>query len=83
MDAQHNTLRLGIFGAAANIAGIVLSGPLGLVLVTLIHPNPAWTTPQAWAANFHPIQTFPFFGGFLLLGGYVVMLAVTHRLSVC
>jgi len=81
MDTQPDTLRIGIYGAIANIAGILLSGPLGVILVNLVHSNPPWQTPQLWAENFHPIQTFPFYGGFLLLGGYVVMLAVTHQLA--
>jgi hypothetical protein len=81
MDTERTTLRLGIYGAITNLAGILLSGPLGLLLVALVHPNPAWTTPQVWAANYHPIQTLPFFAGFLLLGGYVVMLAATHQLA--
>ncbi len=81
MDPQRATLRLGIYGAIANIAGILLSGPLGLLLVGLVHPNPAWQSPQVWAQNYHPIQTFPFFAGFLLLGGYVIMLAVIHQIA--
>jgi hypothetical protein len=81
MDTLRNTIRLGIYGAIVNIAGIVLSGPPALILITLVHPNPAWQSAQVWVENFHPIQTLPFFAGFLLLGGYVVMLAVAHQLA--
>jgi hypothetical protein len=81
MHTQKAVLRLGLAGALVNLAGILLSGPLGLVLVALVHPSPAWQTPQLWAKNYHPIQTVPFFFGFLLVGGYLVMMAVIHQLA--
>ncbi|MFM8320233.1 MAG: hypothetical protein ACKOC5_04885 [Chloroflexota bacterium] len=81
MNNQTTTLRLGIYGALINIAGILLSGPLGLILVTQLAPNPAWQSPQVWASHFHPVQTLPFFFGFLLVGGYIVMVSVTHQLA--
>lgn len=81
MNAQNTALRVGIYGAVINIAGIFLSGPLGLVLISLTHPNPAWQTPKLWAENFHPIQTVPFFGGFLLLIGYILMMAAAHQMA--
>ena len=62
--------RIGIYAALLLIAGIVLSGPLGLVVVTMLHPQPAWQDAQTQAANYsHPIQVLPFFGGFLLVIG--------------
>jgi len=80
-STQDPDLRLGLTGAAVNIAGILLSGPLGVALVALIHPNPAWQSPRLWAENFHPVQTLPFYGGFLLLGGYLLMMSAAHRIA--
>jgi hypothetical protein len=81
MNNQNTVLRVGISGAVINIAGIFLSGPVSMLLVSLTHPNPAWQTPKLWAENFHPVQTMPFFGGFLLLVGYMLMIAAAHRLA--
>jgi len=54
-------------GAVATLAGILLSGPVSLALVRL-HPQPAWSGPEAFARAYHPIQTIPYFTGFLLVG---------------
>lgn len=78
---QQKILKIGIVGAAINIVGVLLSGPLGVVLVSLIYPNPSWQTPKVWAENYHPIQNLPYFFGFLLLTGYILMMAVTHQLA--
>jgi len=81
MDETNSGLRLGYSGALVNITGILLSGPLGLLIVMRVHPSPAWQGPQVWAENFHTIQTLPFFCGFLLLGGYLMMAAAAHQMA--
>ena len=81
MKNQNTVLRLGKLGALINIAGIVLSGPIGLALILLLHPTPAWDTPTLWAETYHPIKTLPFFFGFLLVGGYILMMAAAHELA--
>ncbi len=73
--------RIGIYAALLLIAGIVLSGPLGLVVVTLLHPQPAWQDAQTQAANYHPIQVLPFFGGFLLVLGSGLLITTLYQLS--
>jgi hypothetical protein len=78
MKTDSPTLRLGVWGTMVNAAGILLSGLIGLILVVLVHPSPIWQTPQLWAENFHPVQTVPFFFGFLLVVGYLIMMAVLH-----
>jgi hypothetical protein len=57
-----------IRGALATLIGIVVSGPISLALVSL-RPQPAWTGPDAFARAYHPLQTLPYFTGFLLVGG--------------
>ena len=61
--------------ALAVIAGIVLSGPLALLVVALVHPQPAWESPALFAAEFHRIQLLPYLGGFVLIGGCVALVA--------
>ena len=73
--------RIGIYAALLLIAGIVLSGPLGLVVVTMLHPQPAWQDAQTQAANYHPIQVLPFFGGFLLVIGSGLLITTLYQLS--
>ncbi|HCV42558.1 MAG TPA: hypothetical protein DGH68_03670 [Bacteroidetes bacterium] len=75
------TLRIGIYGAIATLIGIILSGPLALVLVNLVHPQPAWMDAQTFVNNFHAVQTLPFFGGIALVIGYVVLMAALHHLA--
>ncbi|MCO6451109.1 MAG: hypothetical protein J5I90_10020 [Caldilineales bacterium] len=76
-----NTVRIGLIGAWLTIFGILLSGPLGLFIVTAVQPSGPWQDAATYAQNYHPIQTLPFFCGFLLVGGYVVMMAALHQLA--
>jgi hypothetical protein len=69
-----------VTGAAVTLAGIVLSGPVSLAVVRL-HPQPAWTGPDAFARAFHPIQTLPYFTGFLLVGGSLYLIAALQALA--
>jgi hypothetical protein len=81
MNSQNIAYRIGIYAAITNIAGILLSGPLGLLVVSLVRPAPAWQTPALWAAGYHPVQTLPFYFGFLLLFSYIAIVVVAHRIA--
>lgn len=61
--------------ALAVIAGILLSGPLALLVVALVHPQPVWASPSRFAAEFDGIQLLPYLGGFVLIGGCVALVA--------
>ena len=63
------------------IIGIVLSGPLAVLLVSLVHPQPAWSGAARFADELHPIQLLPYAGGFLLVGGFVALIAGLHTLA--
>jgi hypothetical protein len=67
-------LRLGLQGAALTAAGALLSGPVSLVLVNATHPEPPWRDAATFVASYHPIQTLPFFLGFVLVGGLLTLL---------
>ena len=45
--------RFGAAGATLMAVGIVLSGPIGLGVVTLTHPAAPWTSAEAYAHQFH------------------------------
>jgi hypothetical protein len=69
-----------LLAAAITLAGILLSGPVSLALVTL-HPQPAWVDAQTFAHAYHPIQAVPYFTGFLLVGGSLYLVAALHALA--
>lgn len=79
-DASSPAASSAVTGAAVTLAGIVLSGPVSLALVRL-HPQPAWSGPDAFARAFHPLQTMPYFTGFLLVGGALYLIAALHVLA--
>jgi hypothetical protein len=78
---DHTHYRTGIFAALLLVFGTLLSGPVGLVVVAAIHPQPPWQDAPTFVANFHPIQTFPFFAGFLLVLGSCLLVATLYRLA--
>jgi MFS family permease len=78
---EQGALRVGIYGAVATLVGILLSGPIGLLVVSAVHPSPPWQDAATYAQSYAPIQTLPFFGGFLLVGGYVVLMAAIYQIA--
>jgi MFS family permease len=73
--------RLGVYGAVATLLGIVLSGPLALLVVNQVHPQPPWDRPALLASHYHPIQTLPFLAGFILVGGLVLLVVSLHSMA--
>lgn len=69
-----------VIAAVVTLAGILLSGPISMALVSL-HPQPAWTGPEAFTRAYHPIQTLPYFTGFLLVGGSLMLIAALQTLA--
>jgi hypothetical protein len=69
-----------VAGAVVTVAGILLSGPISMALVQL-HPQPAWTGPDAFARAYHPIQALPYFTGFFLVGGSVYLISALHTIA--
>jgi hypothetical protein len=67
-------------GALIALIGFITSGPLGFVLVKLVSPQPPWTSPAEFAANYNVIQDVPYYFGLLLIGG-MIMLIAGHYLS--
>jgi hypothetical protein len=59
----------------------VLSGPVGLLIVTAVHPQPAWKSAKVVADHYHAIQTLPFFLGFVLVIGCDMLIAALYRMA--
>jgi hypothetical protein len=73
--------RLGLFGAAAAVIGVLSSGPLALMLVGAVHPQPPWVDARTFAEHLHWIQKLPFLCGLLLVGGFLVLVTSIHALT--
>ena len=80
-DATIAATRVAARAAAATLVGLVVSGPAGVFVVNAVHPQPAWEGAEAFARSFHPLQTLPFLAGFILVGGWVVLIAALHVLA--
>jgi hypothetical protein len=77
---MHHDTRLIANGAVVALAGYVTSGLGGTLLVQWLRPQPAWSTAKMYVANYHLLQAVPFFFGFMLVGG-MLMLAAGHYLN--
>jgi hypothetical protein len=62
------------------MSGYVLSGPIAFFLVHLINPQPPWVSPSVFSDNYSPVQDLPYYFGFLLIGG-MLMLVAGHYLN--
>lgn len=64
--------------AATILAGALLSGPAAILVVSLVAPQPAWTTVESFTSSYHAIQPLPYLLGYLLLAGFVSFTAGCH-----
>src|ERR1043166_1997011 len=72
--------RLISLGAIVALTGFILSGPIGFLIVALTNPQPPWISAAVFAEHYHWIQDIPFYFGFLLVGG-MMMVAAGHYLN--
>jgi hypothetical protein len=79
--AQPRAHRLGIAAALMTMFGIVISGPLALMVVEATHPQPPWQGAALYARSFHMVQVFPYLGGLLLVAGLVLLVTSIHALA--
>jgi len=70
-----------MIGTILVIAGIFLSGPPMVILVDHLKPQPAWTNVETFIANFHRLQTLPYWFGLLLVIGNIVYIISLSRLA--
>lgn len=80
-EESAGACRLGIVASVLTMIGIVLSGPAAVAIVEATHPQPPWDGPVLFARSFHPVQTLPYPGGILLIGGVVALIVSLHALA--
>jgi hypothetical protein len=73
--------RFAMAAAFATLVGIVVSGPLALLLVNATHPQPPWQDAALFARSYHPVQLLPYLGGLVLVGGLVSLVTSIHALA--
>lgn len=78
MKLQYN--KFISLGALVALTGYILSGPVAFLVVKLIKPQPAWVSAAVFAENYSIIQDMPYYFGFLLIGG-MLMLVAGHYLN--
>lgn len=78
---NKKTLSLGIASAAAMALGILLSGPVGTLIVGITRPQPNWVDAKTFITNFDKIQALPFLFGFLTIVGSIIFITSLYRLS--
>jgi hypothetical protein len=70
-----------VVGAAIVLSGIILSGPVAVGLVELLAPQPWWQDATTFIEHYSWIQTLPYVFGFLIAGGFVVLMSGLLRAS--
>jgi hypothetical protein len=80
-SADKACYRIGLIGAVLTGAGIILSGPVAMLLVSKVHAQPAWQSASVFVANYHWIQSLTFYFGMLLVVGSVQMLTAIFLLG--
>jgi hypothetical protein len=70
-----------LYGAVATLLGAVLSGPVAMAIVEATHPQPARVNARVFADNYHAVQALPFVLGFLLVSGFVILIASIHAMA--
>lgn len=73
--------RMGVVGALGTLAGIALSGPIAVGIVSATRPQPPWSGADVFSAHYHPLQLLPYAGGLLLVVGLLVVVACAHALA--
>ncbi|MCC6682618.1 MAG: hypothetical protein IT445_17090 [Phycisphaeraceae bacterium] len=61
--------------AAVVLAGIFLSGPVAVVLVEVLAPQPAWQGVTTFIEHFSWLQSLPYMFGFFIAGGFILLVS--------
>lgn len=81
MNDQTTLNRFGAYSAVALFIGVLLSGLVGVPLVSWLQPQPTWQNGRVFAENFGFIQTLPYYAGFLMIGGFLLFHVTIYLLS--
>jgi hypothetical protein len=80
-DNSNEANRIGFYGALTAGFGVLASGPLALLVVAQLHPQPPWLGPALFVRHYHGLQVLPYAFGFLLVMGFVAQFAALHALA--
>jgi hypothetical protein len=78
---KSSDVRIGMTGAIMTTVGTLLSGPLSILVISLVKTQPEWVDPSVFVENYHRIQSLTFYFGFLLIAGSILMLVSIYQLS--
>lgn len=80
-SSQRANCRTGVLASLGTLLGFVLSGPLAVLLVQATHPQPPWQSAAVYAKSYHPIQSLPYLGGWVLVGSLVLLISSVHAVA--
>lgn len=75
MLVSHSKARYISLAASIALCGVLFSGPVAVGLVDLIAPQPSWHGVEAFVRNYSWLQTLPYLFGFLIVGGFILLMA--------
>jgi hypothetical protein len=79
LPSGNRTLRV---SATLVLMGAVLSGPVAMLVVALVSPQPEWNGVSTFVNNYHPVQALPYVLGYILLAGFVFFASSCHALAI-
>ena len=77
MDIAQRQARQISIAAAVVLAGIILSGPVAVVLVEVLAPQPSWQGVTTFIEHYSWLQSLPYVFGFFIAGGFILLVAST------
>ena len=77
---ERKNIYIILLSAILIILGIILSGPPMVFLIEYLKPQPQWVDVDTFILNFHWLQTLPYWFGFLLLAGNILLITSASRL---
>ncbi|MCF8236187.1 MAG: hypothetical protein K9G67_14435 [Bacteroidales bacterium] len=81
MNFNNQIDRILRISAVITIIGILFSGPVGVLIVSMLHPQPLWHDAEVFANYYHRVQTLPFIFGFFMMIGFVLFISAIIRLA--
>ncbi len=73
--------RLIAVSALVTMVGLLFSGPVGLLVTSLIKAQPPWDGAEVFIASYHPVQILPFLFGFVMIYGFVMFISAVAKLA--
>lgn len=75
LDQTKRQARQISIAATVVLAGIILSGPVAVVLVELLAPQPGWQGVATFVDHYSWLQSLPYVFGFFIAGGFILLVS--------